>query len=347
MSTLQASRPRFFRPLLTAIALAAALMAAVPAKAEIIRKDDMLRGITIAQSQCTAMPQAVWIHVEGRDFCVRYYISTAGGEGKRPVVFLQGDKLGPLELKTLRWTDHSKTTDVDTADLVRFADTFSKMTKTTAIYLARIGVDGTSGDHRSRKTVLELQLMNAALDAIKKRHGFEGFHIAGQSGGSQLLGGLIGLRQDIGCAVAGSGQFIENNMHGDPARTYFDAAKYIPVALERESLRLMVVTDLSDRQVPAKMQTVYVQKLRRAGVSVPHFMVEATDDRRHGVVEYARLAMAGCILGRSDAEIDRAIHTLVKRNAAFNAQKQREAQAKSRIREAAQATASANPGYAY
>ena len=48
-------------------------------------------------------------------------------------------------------------------------------------------------------------MMNAALDAIKQRYGFEGFHLAGQSGGSKLVGGLIELRHDIACAVAGSG----------------------------------------------------------------------------------------------------------------------------------------------
>ena len=84
------------------------------------------------------------------------------------------------------------------------ADDFSKFSKTTAIYLARIGVDGTSGSHVSRKTVLERRLMNAALDALKERYGFEGFHLAGQSGGSLLVAALIEMRRDIACAVLGS-----------------------------------------------------------------------------------------------------------------------------------------------
>jgi hypothetical protein len=70
---------------------------------------------------------------------------------------------------------------------------------------ARIGVEGTSGNHTARKTLLELRLMNAALDAIKERYGSEGFHLVGQSGGSKLVGGLIGLRHDVACAVSGSG----------------------------------------------------------------------------------------------------------------------------------------------
>jgi hypothetical protein len=179
------------------ILLASALLTANGATAEIIQKQDLLRGITITREQCEATSQTLWLNVHRRNFCVRYYLSTAGGEGARPVVFLQGDQLGTLNRKDWTWIEPLKAQDVDTDELMKIADDFSKMAKTTAIYLARIGVDGTSGNHMSRKTVLELDLMNAALDAIKRRHGFEGFHLAGQSGGSRIAGGLIGLRRDV------------------------------------------------------------------------------------------------------------------------------------------------------
>jgi len=322
-------RLNFFPCALSAVA--GVLLIATPANAEIIRKEDVLRGITMTQAQCVAIPQTVWVRVYGRDFCVRYYMSTAGGEGRHPVVFLNGDQLGPLDGAAFQWKDPGQAYDVDTADLMNLAHSFSKMAKTTAINLARIGVNGSSGDHRSRKTLLELHLMKAALDAIKQQHGFEGFHLAGQSGGSQLLGGLIGLRKDIGCAVAGAGQFVENNMRGDPARTYFDAAKFIPEALQRKSLRVLVVTDQADKQVSAKMQTAYVQKFHSAGRPIPQYTVEATDEKRHGVVQYTRLATAGCVLGRSDTEIARAIQTLVTRSVESKVQKEREMQAKARV----------------
>src|SRR5580704_9550025 len=159
-----------------AMGLMALLLMASAASADIIRKEDMLRGITMTQAQCEAINETVWVNVFGRSFCVRYYLSTSGGEGRRPVVFMQGDKFGSLNTKTWSWIDLAETTDINTDDLMRTADGFSKMAKTTAIYLARIGVDGTSGNHIWRKTVLELHLMNAALDAIKQRYGFEGFH---------------------------------------------------------------------------------------------------------------------------------------------------------------------------
>jgi hypothetical protein len=101
--------------------------------------------------------------------------------------------------------------------------------------------------------------------------------------------------------------------------------------VHRKSLRLMVVTDPSDKQVPAKMQTAYAQKFHNAGRSIAQFNVEATDDKHHGVVQYTRLAIAGCALGKPDTDIERAIQTLVKRNREINAQKEREAKAKTRL----------------
>jgi hypothetical protein len=184
--------------------LVIAMLGAHGAVAEIIKKEDLLNGITISRAQCESAAQTVWVAVDGREFCVRYYLSTAGGEGQRPVVFLQGDKLGRFEQKTSTWMEPSKAEDIDTDVLMRIADAFSKMAKTTAIYLARIGVDGTSGNHMSRRTIIEIDLINAALDAIKLRHRFESFHLTGQSGGSKIAAGLVGLRRDISCLVLGS-----------------------------------------------------------------------------------------------------------------------------------------------
>ncbi len=313
-----------------ATALAAMLLPATKAGADIIRKDDMLRGITMTRQQCAAAPLTVWLTVYGHEHCVRYYVSTAGGEGARPVVFLQGDYFGNLDLTTRKWVNLVDAKDIDTRDLQKMADAFSRMTKTTAIYLGRIGVEGTSGNHMSRKTLLELHLMNGALDAIKQRHGFEGFHLVGQSGGSKLVGGLIGLRRDVACAVAGSGPMTVPGTprQTDPSRAYFDVVETVPALAQNRSMRLMLVTDPADKTVPLAQQAGFVEKMRRAGAHVPQFLVEATDDHHHGVVVYAQLIAAGCVLGRSDADISRAVSTMTKRAAEINVRKANEASAK-------------------
>ena len=324
--------------------LAAAAVAATSAGAEIIKKEDMLRGITTTHVQCAATAQTLWLNVDKQDFCVRYYLSTAGGEGTRPVVFLQGDHFGTVDTKTWQspnpqWTPTSKdknanvtfdptvtNVDIDTDDLMKMAAAFSKMAKTTAIYLARIGVGGTSGNHIFRKTLLELHLMNAALDALKQRHGFEGFHLAGQSGGSTLVAGLTATRRDIACAVSGSGRLGKSYdiSSKDPARTWVNPLELVPSIVQNQSVRFFMVTDSADRTVPAKQQTPFAEKMHRAGRDIPQYFVAATDDYHHGVVSYAQLVAGGCVLGKSDADIATAVGTMVKRNATFNAQRRKE-----------------------
>src|SRR6266849_1679387 len=320
------------------LALAAAGVAATGAGAEIIKKEDMMRGITTTRVQCAATAQTLWLNVDKQDFCVRYYLSTAGGEGTRPVVFLQGDYPATVNVRTWQWIPTAKDKnasvtydptdlgDVNTDDLMKMADAFSKMAKTTAIYLARMGVGGTSGNHVFRKTLLELHLMNAALDAIKRSYGFEGFHLAGQSGGSTLVTALAGTRRDIACAVSGSGRLATSHdtSSEDPARTGIDTLGFIPSIAQNRSLRFIMVTDSADRTVPAKQQTPFVEKMRRAGRDIPQYFVTATDDYHHGVVGYTELVPAGCVLGKSDADIATAVGTMVKRNAAFNAQRRKE-----------------------
>jgi hypothetical protein len=326
------------------LALAGALLGAISAanaRAEIFKKEDLLRGITISRAQCEAVEQTFWLTVRGREFCVRYYLSTAGGEGLRPIVFLDGDQLGKFNIKTWAWTDTSEAKDRDTDDLVSLADGFSKLGKTTAIFLGRIGVDGTSGFHMSRKTFLELDLMNAALDALKQRYKFEGFHLAGQSGGSRLMAGLIPLRHDIACAVFGSGRLAtpESVKSSDPARSYFDVN--IPAIAKERMLRTLVITDKTDKRVPAEAQIGFVENMRKAGRPVPEFFVVATDDLHHGVTFYTELAAGGCVLGRSDDEIARAIGTVVKRSTDFNERRRKEVAAKASIVAADKRTAPA------
>lgn len=322
---------------LLAMALGAVALVPTRAGAEIIKKEDMLRGITTTAVQCAATRQTLWLHVDKQDFCVRYYLSTAGGEGTRPVVYLSGDYPGSVNVRTWQWIPIFKDKnagvsfdpeqgDINTDDLMKIADGFSKLGKTTAIYLARMGIGGTSGNHIFRKTLLELHLMNSALDALKQRYGFEGFHLAGQSGGSTLVTGLAGMRREVGCAVSGSGRLATSPDAGSngPARTMVNTLELIPAIAQNRSLRFIMVTDAADRTVPARQQTPFAEKMRRAGRNIPQYFVAATDDYHHGVVGYTELVTAGCVLGKSDADIATAVGTMVKRNAAYNAQRRKE-----------------------
>jgi hypothetical protein len=326
---------------LATVLIAVAGFATGRASADIIKKEDTLRGITMTRAQCAAIQQTVWVRVYNQDFCVRYYLSTAGGEGPRPVVFWNGDSNGPITItqdkrtgKVLKrvWENPSRAFDVNTDAFVRIADDFSKMAKTTAIYIGRIGVEGTSGNHLARKTLLELHLMNAALDAIKQRHRFEGFNLAGQSGGSRLALALGGMRRDIGCVVSGSGQLgteSGSSPHGEPDLTYFDLnASVIPLA-HNHAMRIFVVTDPKDQQAPpATEQNPFLERMKQALRIVPQFLVQSTATNHHDVLEYTQLVMAGCVLGRRDPDLRVAAATIIRRNTATIKRREEEAKLK-------------------
>jgi len=281
------------------------LLAAVAARADIILMTDVARGIVMTQPQCAAIPQAVWINAMGRNLCMRYYLSTAGGEGSRPVVFLQGDLGFNVDPKTGAWLVPPGLPDTNTDDLVKYADQMSKKQKTTAIYLARMGRDGSSGWHKQRHTMLEVQATNIALEAIKQRYKFDGFHVYGHSGGGLLVGALLALRSDIGCAVPADGILAPNPMpkSPDPALQYFDASAHVADIAKNPSAKILVITDPQDTVVKPQNQTPFVDKLRKAGRQVDQFLVEATDDEHHFTTPHAELVTTDCLRGASHDEI--------------------------------------------
>jgi dienelactone hydrolase len=276
--------------------------AATASHAEKVPMAVMGKGKFMTKEECVALPQAVWIKAMGRDICMRYYLSTAGGQGSRPVVFLQGDA--------------PSTKDVDTADLVKYADRISKDTKTTGIYLARLGRDGSSGSHGDRHTQLELHATNAALEAIKRHHHFEGFHLYGHSGGANLVAALLGLRRDLACTVPADGKLAGSGKRNvsDPALQVFWASDAIPNIARNHAARIIVVIDPQDRIIPISNQLPFVEKLRRAGGKVEVFFVDSGGDEHadhHATTGHAALVMRECIRGASHDDIAAGLAELV------------------------------------
>jgi hypothetical protein len=261
---------------------------------------------------------------------MRYYLSVAGGVGCRPVVMLQGDQLGRFDARSERFelAPNAKTEDTDTDNLVKLADVLSKRFHSPAIYLARVGIDGSSGHHGIRHSFLELYATNQALEAIKLRHSFEGFSLIGQSGGATLVGGLLALRTDIGCAVPGSGNLalLTTYKNPDPLAAAFDPAAMIPAIAKKSTARILVVTDPRDKVVPVDHQSTFVSLLLRAGGNAEQLFVEAIDENHHGVSVYAVYAAAACLRGQTNEEIAKGLATFVEnRVAAARAKAERDA----------------------
>ena len=184
-----------------------ALMLVLPSvgRAEIIKFEDMRRGTTVTEVECSNRPNTVWVSAYGRGICMRYYFSDAGGGGPEGTIFLNGDKPGAMPSQIAKPQDEK---DTDTDALDRHARNISRLMGQPAVYLARMGLDGSSGHHAQRRTMLELQVTNAAIEFIKRRHGFARLNMYGQSGGASLIGSLLAMRDDLNCVVPGSGRLV-------------------------------------------------------------------------------------------------------------------------------------------
>jgi pimeloyl-ACP methyl ester carboxylesterase len=200
--------------------------------------------------------------------------------------------------------EKQKTQVRDTNDWVRFAERVSKDMNLPAIYIARPGLDGSSGWHGERHNLLELNAVNAALDAIKQRFHFGGFHVYGHSGGAMLVGGLLELRSDLGCVVPADGSLGDGTKSNDtnPMQA-IDPAAAIAAIAGKTATRIMVVQDPKDQVVSIHSVLPFIDKLRRAGGKVEAFYVDSSDPEHHYTTPQAALVMRDCIRGASHDEI--------------------------------------------
>jgi len=151
-----------------------------------------------------------------------------------------------------------------------------------------------------------------ALEGIKHRHRFEGFHVYGHSGGGNLVAGLLELRHDIGCDVPADGQLTHPNPHGikidhgkspDPARQVFDVTDDAAIIARNRSARILVVIDPEDKIVTIHHQLPFVEKLRKLGRQVELFYVDTGEADHHGTTPHAAEVMRDCVRGLGHDDI--------------------------------------------
>src|SRR5262245_24912942 len=209
---------------------------------------ELLRGKRITQAECAALPGAVWAAVDQQGECIRYYHSTAGGSGSEVVVFFSTEVASTNARGEVKPYDfYVKQTPAAMQE--RIAG-WSRNLRMPYLYLARPGSYGSSGEYARRRTPREIDLVSAALDAIKSRLGYTRLHLAGSSEGGHAAAALLARRTDLGCVVlassilsvrsglaeAGWDQDVTGNKHPvDPVALVDQVAK-------RPDLRIIVVT---------------------------------------------------------------------------------------------------------
>lgn len=266
----------------------------------------------VAESRSPALCEADnnRVHVRFADgsACISYFVSTGPVRTGPTVFFFDGDV--PLERFE---AVHSQLPAIH-----RTVQRWSEATLTRYVFVSRPGVFGSSGNHAQRRTPSEMLAMNAAVDAIKARHGIGRIVLAGQSGGSTVAASLLTLgRRDVACAVLGSGRFNvvesvtafrqQRGLREIPQERLrnanFDPTDRLASITSDPTRRIFVIGDPEDTRTLFAQQTRFADQLRALGHHAVAIEAIGTGELMHGVT-YLTLPVAGqCARGLDDSGI--------------------------------------------
>jgi hypothetical protein len=279
----------------------------MPAHADAFTNEAVVRGVRATEAQCAAVPNAVWAQPAGAaGECLRYWhAGLKDVVNPRVLFFFSGDL---LVQDTVIDTSYAATTP---ARVQAVMDTVPQRFGVPYIFIGRPGTYGSSGAHKERRRQPEARLVSAAIDEIKKRHGIQEISIAGLSGGGHVVASLLGYRSDVVCAVptsAVSSPSLRMKLRGwtVDATGYSDShepMEHLDKTLMHPGLRVFVLGDPADRNVPWAVQTALADRLRTLGVKVEVLQAEAVGPDRHVIVGSALLIGALCTLHQSTEDI--------------------------------------------
>jgi len=283
---------------------------------------EALNGSFSSAESCANNPNGIWVVAAGRGECIRYYPKGFTETDNSGVLVYFGGDVMLHNARGVRFITGAYARQ-SPATIEQVTEVWSREAGKPAIFVARPGIYGSSGDHDLRRFPREIELMDRALDEIKARHNVTSFILSGHSGGGQIVAGLLNRRTDISAAVITSGLVSVKQVSAYWKRRtrlpdrirhktrYF----YAPVAEighipPGSPPQIVVISDPEDRIVPFSSQLHYVRRLRAAGLQPQHIYAHATDRQRHVLAHHGRRAAALIARGQPLVEIRRAVHEM-------------------------------------
>ncbi len=268
------------------------------------RPEILWNGVNISEAECKSIVTALWVRVEGRGYCVRYWMSTAGGKSDEAMVYIHGD-IGGIEngkAKLVEGLDR-----LTAAQLRRDAQRWSRIFRGPYIAVGRVGAFGSSGNHRDRRTLLEVRVIMAALDVLKERYGIKRFHLVGQSGGGHTVAVLTQRRADIGCAVMASSSISVRSRGREQGKTLgpriYDPIDAVGRMEHQPGRRMIVLSDPGDRIVSFRSQREFVERVKTKGLPIVQITASAGDKNFHALSAQGRHVAMDCAKGMDDAAL--------------------------------------------
>jgi hypothetical protein len=262
-----------------------------------------------SQSRCEAVPNRIFVKASAGSECIAYFV-TRGFETRRDaVLYFNGDP--SLEEGNEMW--EKRNLEANKTMMQFWADQL----KVRYIYVSRVGLQGSSGNHADRRFPKETIVMNAVVDGLKARLWLDNLALAGQSGGSTIAASLLTMgRKDVACEVLGSAplDLVEQQFyaatrlgHTVPkaaiSANVYDPSSHIDSIVARADRRVLLLGDPADTTVPFRFQSPFIDRIREAGHHGLAIEVEGVGSDHHDVA-WLTLPVAGaCLNGVPDDKI--------------------------------------------
>lgn len=267
----------------------------------------VVNGIEIGRPACARLEKeetAVWVDVDGRGHCIRYYaagLKPSGEANSIAAIWLNGDVLGPGGKNA----DKRQKGFGPSTMIAQERELFARF-GVPSIFLARPGTYGSSGKHyTTRGRPIEATVVNAALDAVVKRYKIGSLSLGGHSGGGTLVAELLAHRNDLRCAVISSGAsayraYLEARGLARPGDVLarFDPYESLDRISPDPGRRVFVIGDPRETNVPFSAQRLYYDGLISRGHAAWLVPLErSADPRHHDLVDFGEVAMEMCAAG--------------------------------------------------
>jgi dienelactone hydrolase len=157
----------------------------------------------------------------------------------------------------------------------------------------------------------EVKRVELAIAEISKRHGITELALAGQSGGGHLVGALLPFVPQLKCAVPAAGALAVKQRYQSKGLSRdttgyadsYDPIEHVGQIKSRADLRLLIVADPQDSNVPFEGVKAFHEKALQHGIKSVLLEGQGFGAERHGLSNTARYIAAWCLRGFSDAQL--------------------------------------------
>lgn len=250
---------------------------------EVFSVEYLINGTTSTKERCAATDSALWIEVEGRGDCIRYYAAGLKDRNATAIIYFHGgrlfgsadpyragtDQAAQKKLLEIVRAGYPDNTAAAQREQVRWIQSGLDV---PFIKIARPGVYGSSGDHKLRINMREELLMAATIEELTKRFNIENLAVIGNSEGGNIAAFALTQLPNLKCSVLTSAALsIEAILKVDSTTGYknspnvYDPVKYVSTIPRSERRRIFGVGDETDNISPVSNQREYFEAVKAAG----------------------------------------------------------------------------------